>query len=161
MIKTLFILFFLFSFFINQAVNSADTGPSVMTLKKSDPVYADAKQLVKDKKFSEAAVMLEEILKDSKNASNADILNDYGYSLRKLKQYEKAEKYYLAALKINPNHTGANEYLGELYLETQRPELAKKRLEVLKSCNCDEFKLLKANIDRYKPDAPFVPTSSW
>ncbi|MEY4343410.1 MAG: hypothetical protein RI970_103, partial [Pseudomonadota bacterium] len=82
-------------------------------------------------------------------------------SLRNLKQYDKAEKFYLDALKIKPSHVGANEYLGELYLITKRPEEAKKRLEVLKNCNCDEFKLLKANIDRYKPDAPFVPTSSW
>jgi tetratricopeptide (TPR) repeat protein len=161
MIKTIFIFFFLIFFFNNTVVKAVDSGPPPIIIRQSDPVYADAKQLVKDKKFSEAAVMLEGILKDSKNANNPDILNDYGYSLRKLKQYEKAEKYYLAALKINPNHTGANEYLGELYLETQRPELAKKRLEVLKNCNCDEFKLLKANIDRYKPDAPFVPTSSW
>ena len=91
----------------------------------------------------------------------SDILNDYGFSLRKQKIYDRAEKHYLEALRINPKHKSANEYLGELYLETKRPELAKQRLEILKDCNCDEFKLLKANIDRYKPDIPFVPTSSW
>ena len=61
-----------------------------------------------------------------------------------------AEKFYLAALKINPKHAGANEYLGELYLQTKRPEEAKKILEVLKTCNCEEYKELKEKIEKYK-----------
>ena len=82
--------------------------------------------------------------------SNPDILNDYSYSLRNLKQSDKAEKFYLVALKINPKHAGANEYLGELYLQTKRPEEAKKILEVLKTCNCEEYKELKEKIEKYK-----------
>ena len=59
-------------------------------------------------------------------------------------------RFYLVALKINPKHAGANEYLGELYLQTKRPEEAKKRLEVLKTCNCEEYKELKEKIEKYK-----------
>jgi len=33
--------------------------------------------------------------------------------------------------------------LGELYVATNRVELAKERLEILKGCNCDEFNDLK------------------
>jgi Flp pilus assembly protein TadD len=150
MIKTFFIFFFLIFFFNNSVVMAADSGPPPIMIRKSDPVYADAKQLVKNKKFSEAVVMLEELLKDSKYLSNPDVLNDYAYSLRNLKQYDKAEKFYLDALKIKPNHVGANEYLGELYLITKRPEEAKKRLEVLKTCNCEEYKELKEKIAKYK-----------
>jgi len=156
MIKTLFISFFLLCFFDSTNVRAVPSMPEA-----PNPAYGQAKALLKDKKYVEASKILEELLKDFKNTYNADILNDYGFSLRKQKQYEKAEKYYLEALRIDPNHKGANEYLGELYLETKRPAEANKRLEVLKTCNCDEYKLLKANIDRYKPDAPFVPTSSW
>ena len=47
---------------------------------------------------------------------------------------------YLESLKINTKHAGDNDYLGELYLQTKRPEEAKKRLEVLKTCNCEEYK---------------------
>jgi tetratricopeptide (TPR) repeat protein len=158
MIKTLFISFFLLCLFNSEYIFAAESMP---TNNQTDSQYVQAKALLKDKKYPEASKILEELLKDFKNNYNADILNDYGFSLRKQKQYEKAEKYYLEALRINPNHKGANEYLGELYLETKRPAEANKRLEVLKNCNCDEYKLLKANIDRYKPDAPFVPTSSW
>ena len=145
--KTFFIIFFtLFSF----NLYAADTGPSPQAIQKTNPTYAEAKTLVKKKEFDKAIVMLEELLKDSKNSSNPDVLNDYAYSLRNLKQYDKAEKFYLDALKIKPNHVGANEYLGELYLITKRPEEAKKRLEVLKTCNCEEYKELKEKIAKYK-----------
>ena len=41
------------------------------------------------------------------------------------------EKYYLLGLEINPNHVGINEYLGELYVATNRLDLAKERLKIL------------------------------
>lgn len=145
--KTFFIIFFtLFSF----NLNAADSGPSPQVIQKTNSSYAEAKTLVKKKEFDKAVVMLEELLKDSKNSNNPDVLNDYAYSLRNLKQYDKAEKFYLDALKIKPSHVGANEYLGELYLITKRPEEAKKRLEVLKTCNCEEYKELKEKIAKYK-----------
>jgi len=150
MIKTLFFSLLIIFSINNLNVQAADTGPPPEIIKKINPTYAEAKTLVKSKKFDKAVVMLEELLKDSKNSTNPDILNDYAYSLRNLKQYEKAEKFYLAALKINPKHTGANEYLGELYLQTKRPEEAKKILEVLKACNCEEYKELKEKIEKYK-----------
>jgi len=150
MIKTIFLSLLLIFSFNTVNVRAADSGPPAQVIQKTNPTYAEAKTLVKNKKFDKAVVMLEELLKDSKNSSNPDILNDYAYSLRNLKQYEKAEKFYLAALKINPKHAGANEYLGELYLQTKRPEEAKKRLEVLKTCNCEEYKELKEKIEKYK-----------
>jgi hypothetical protein len=45
-------------------------------------------------------------------------------------------------LKIKPDHKGINEYLGELYVETDRIELAQERLEVLKNCKCEEYEEL-------------------
>ena len=150
MIKTLFFSLLIIFSINNLNVQAADTGPPAQIIQKINPTYAEAKILVKSKKFDKAVVMFEELLKDSKNSSNPDILNDYAYSLRNLKQYDKAEKFYLAALKINPKHAGANEYLGELYLQTKRPDEAKKRLEVLKACNCEEYKELKEKIEKYK-----------
>ena len=148
MIKTIFLTVLLAFSLSTLDLKAADSGPPPEIIKKTNPTYAEAKTLVKSKKFDKAVVMLEELLKDSKNSSNPDILNDYAYSLRNLKQYDKAEKFYLAALKINPKHVGANEYLGELYLQTKRPEEAKKRLEVLKTCNCEEYKELKEKIEK-------------
>ena len=51
-------------------------------------------------------------------------------------------------MKIDPKHVGINEYLGELYVQTNRIELAKERLEVLKSCNCEEYEELKELIEK-------------
>ena len=53
--------------------------------------------------------------------------------------FKIAEKFYLQGLSINPKHNGINEYLGELYVQTNRMDKANERLEVLKSCNCKEF----------------------
>jgi tetratricopeptide (TPR) repeat protein len=78
---------------------------------------------------------------------NPDILNYLGFTLRKAGKYEQAEKYYLQGLEIKPDHNGINEYLGELYVQTQRMNLAKERLAVLKDCNCEEYKELEEVIN--------------
>ena len=84
------------------------------------------------------------------NPNNADTLNYLGFTTRKLGDYENGEKYYLQGLAINPNHKGINEYLGELYVATNRTDLAKERLKVLENCNCEEFNQLKAVIEGTK-----------
>ena len=83
----------------------------------------------------------------SQNKRSADILNYLGYTLRKKGDLEKAETYYLKGLKLDAGHLGINEYLGELYVETNRINLAKERLAVLKGCECEEFKELKELIE--------------
>ncbi|MDA1198012.1 MAG: tetratricopeptide repeat protein, partial [Proteobacteria bacterium] len=79
---------------------------------------------------------------DKKDKNNPDILNYLGFTLRKIGKYDEAEKYYLAGLKLKPDHRGINEYLGELYVKTKRIDLAKERLEVLKNCKCEEYEEL-------------------
>ena len=81
------------------------------------------------------------------DSGNPDILNYLGFTLRKAGKYEQAERYYLQGLEIKPDHNGINEYLGELYVQTQRMDLAKERLAVLKDCNCKEYKELEEVIN--------------
>ena len=83
-----------------------------------------------------------------KDKKNPDILNYLGYTLRKTGDFEKAETYYLKGLELDAEHLGINEYLGELYVRTGRIELAKKRLSVLKDCNCEEYEELKELIEK-------------
>ena len=73
-----------------------------------------------------------------------------GFTTRKLGDFENGEKYYLEGLAIEPNHIGINEYLGELYVVTNRIELAKERLNVLTNCNCEEYNELKEIIEGTK-----------
>ena len=87
------------------------------------------------------------LLKSNKEKpGKADTLNYLGFTTRKLGDFENGEKYYLQGLAIDPNHIGINEYLGELYVATNRHNLAVERLEVLKSCSCKEYDELKAII---------------
>jgi len=86
---------------------------------------------------------------------DADVLNLLGYGYRKTGDFDQSRGYYLQALAIEPKHRGANEYLGELYLETGQLDKAEERLAVLdKACwiGCEEYTELKESIDKYKTD---------
>mgnify|MGYP001233181625 FL=1 len=100
------------------------------------------------KRYKKAQKLL---LKSNKKKPNkADTLNYLGFTTRKLGDFVAGEKYYLEGLAINPNHIGINEYLGELYVVTDRIDLAKERLKVLEQCNCKEYKELKEIIEGTK-----------
>ena len=96
------------------------------------------------KRYQKAQKLL--IQSNNKFPNKADTLNYLGFTTRKLGDFENGEKYYLQGLTIEPNHVGINEYLGELYVATNRHNLAVERLEILKSCNCKEYDELKAVI---------------
>ncbi len=66
-----------------------------------------------------------------------------GFTARKLGYFEKGENFYLEGLALEPNHNGINEYLGELYVQTNQIDKANERLAVLKNCNCDEYNELE------------------
>ena len=147
---------FIFFLFIGISFAASGGGSS----KSYTDLYSEAKKYVlrakkleeKDKMdratklYSKALKKLEKAYKSDKN--NPDILNYLGFTLRKTGKLEEAEKYYLAGLKIKPDHNGINEYLGELYVNTGRMELAKERLAVLKNCNCEEYSELKEIIEK-------------
>ena len=97
-----------------------------------------------EKRYKKAQKLLLKL--NSKKPDDADTLNYLGFTTRKLGDFENGEKYYLQGLAINPYHIGINEYLGELYVATNRHNLAVERLEVLKGCDCKEYDDLKAII---------------
>ena len=101
-----------------------------------------------NKRYKKASTLL---IKSNKEKPNkADTLNYLGFTTRKLGDYAGGERYYLQGLALEPNHIGINEYLGELYVVTNRIDLAKERLNILKSCNCKEYEQLKEIIDGKK-----------
>ena len=132
------------------AASSSDSGSS--NYDKGASLIKKAKKLEKKGKIEKANKRYEKafeyLIKSNKETPNQpDTLNYLGYASRKLGNFEVAEKYYLEGLKIKPDHKGINEYLGELYIKTNRIDLAKQRLEVLKACNCEEYDELKELID--------------
>ena len=139
--------------FVYAAAGSGDSGKDEVSLYKSGKkLVLRAKKLEKKDKFEKAKKLYLKAYDKFEKAyaldkKNADILNYLGYTLRKTGDFEQAEIYYLKGLELDSKHLGINEYLGELYIQTNRIELAKERLEVLKGCNCEEYEELKELIE--------------
>ena len=155
MIKNLLISLIISTLIVSNsyAAGSSDSGSSKTKTKydmavthiKAAKNFEKKDKLEKAKKSYLKAQKL--LVQSNKNFPNkADTLNYLGFTTRKLGDFENGEKFYLQGLKIDPKHTGINEYLGELYVATNRHNLAVERLEVLKDCNCKEYDQLKAVI---------------
>ena len=124
---------------------AADTSPSA-----PDKLSA-AREQISAKKWAAAV----DELKRVNDPASADWNNLMGYTLRKSARpdYAGAEKYYDEALRIEPQHRGALEYSGELYLITGNLPKAEARLAALdKACRlpCEEYSDLKKSVERYK-----------
>jgi len=152
--------FFTFLVLVLVSTNSYSAGTDSTSKVKSD--YDKAVKIIKSAKNYEKKGKTEKAIKryekaqklliasNKKKPLQADTLNYLGFTTRKLGDYENGEKYYLLGLEINPNHVGINEYLGELYVVTNRLDLAKERLKVLENCKCEEYNELKEIIDGTK-----------
>ena len=132
-----------------------DSTPKVSNYTKAKNLVKAAKKYEKkgkiekaQKRYAKAQKLL--LKSNDKKPLQADTLNYLGFTTRKLGDYEGGEEFYLQGLQIEPNHNGINEYLGELYVATNRMDLAKERLEVLKTCNCEEYGELKEIIEGTK-----------
>ena len=153
--KTFYSLLFLVLLSTNLYSAGSDSTSKVksdytqaVTLIKAAKKYEKKGKIEKAKKRYEKAQALL-IKSNKKKPLQADTLNYLGFTTRKLGDFENGEKYYLLGLEIDPNHVGINEYLGELYVVTNRLDLAKERLKVLESCNCEEYNELR-NYRRHK-----------
>ena len=127
----------------SKTSSNYDKGTSI--IKKAKKLESKGKIEKANKRYKKALEYL--IKSNEKNPNQPDTLNYLGFALRKLGNFEEAEKYYLQGLNIKPDHQGINEYLGELYIKTNRIDLAKERLEVLKNCKCEEYDELKQLIE--------------
>ena len=149
MIKNILTIFFVLILLSNKSysastgsgTDSSDYSKAVKLVKSAKKYENDGKTDKANKRYEKALKLL---VKSNKSKPNkADTLNYLGFTTRKLGDYENGEKYYLQGLEIEPNHIGINEYLGELYVVTNRIDLANERLKILESCNCKEYDSLK------------------
>ena len=148
--KYLIILYFLMFYVNSYAAGTSDSGTSKVKTNydKAVILIKSAKKYEKKGKTEKAINRYEKAQKlliksNKKKPLQADTLNYLGFTTRKLGDFKNGEKYYLLGLEIEPKHVGINEYLGELYIVTNRVDLAKERLKVLESCNCEEYSELK------------------
>ena len=157
MIKKIFVILILTLFTTNSFSAGSDSTSSkvksnydkaVESIKFAKKYESKGKLEKAKKRYAKAQKLL--LKSNSKKPNQADTLNYLGFTTRKLGDYENGEKYYLQGLAIEPNHIGINEYLGELYVATNRLDLAKERLKILENCNCEEYTELKQIIDGTK-----------
>ena len=157
MIKKIFVILILTLFTTSSFSAGSDSTSSkvksnydkaVESIKFAKKYESKGKLEKAKKRYAKAQKLL--LKSNSEKPNKADTLNYLGFTTRKLGDFENGEKYYLQGLEIEPNHVGINEYLGELYVVTNRLNLAKERLKILENCNCKEYTQLKEVIEGTK-----------
>ncbi len=132
---------------------AADTTPSSIPARPADPAMERYQAAAGSQNWPAAAAAMREAL--GRDSGNADYNNLYAYSLRKGPNPDMSLvfKHYNEALRIDPKHKGAHEYIGEAYLMAGNIEKAKEHLGQLdKICffGCAEFTDLKKAISEYE-----------
>jgi tetratricopeptide (TPR) repeat protein len=122
-------------------------GPDTSPLD-THPSYVNAVDLIRRGDYA-AAIRSLAIVR-AEHPDSADVYNWLGFAHRKLKDYPTAKIFYDRALAIDPAHLGANEYLGEWYVETGDLARARERLTRLVALcgDCEEKRDLEAAIAR-------------
>lgn len=109
------------------------------------------RKAVKAKQWRSAITHLDKALAQDRN--NADIHNWLGYSYRNSGNMAKGMESYNVALKLNPNHRGAHEYIGIAYLLQKNRPKAEEHLAALDQIcgkSCEEYQDLQKAIAGYK-----------
>jgi Tfp pilus assembly protein PilF len=139
------------------AAHAADTGDSSAQPTASERVKT-ARDAIKAKDWKRSVAELKLAVRDEPR--NADAHNLLGYSYRKqaTPDLAKAFEHYNTALKLDPKHKGAHEYIGEAYLMDKKPAEAEKHLaELEKLCGnktCEEYADLFKAVADYKTKNP-------
>tara|TARA_A100001011_G_scaffold218231_2_gene226157 strand:- start:174 stop:665 length:492 start_codon:yes stop_codon:yes gene_type:complete len=151
------ILFLLKIFLLNSSLLLAapsiplNTSNNYQLDVNAPTILKDIIKFLEDKDYQSAIDAGEKAVKYYPD--NADAWNYLGYSFRKAEFYDQSKIAYEKALKINPKHTGALEYYGELFLTLGQLNKAQEMLNRLKdicSINCNDMKKLEKAIKEYK-----------
>ena len=95
--------------------------------------FKSAIKLISKKKYDNAIEKLMDLVDvSSSDFTKADVLNEIGFAFRKNNDLDNASKYYLMALKEDPNHLGALEYQGEMFVDLGQKDKALANLNKLK-----------------------------
>ena len=146
----LFTLLFSTSVFAAATTSNDDTSASASDQIKN--LYDKAYDLVYAEDFDKSLKLLKKIAKrNDLGDMKADVYNLLGFSYRKSDNpdLDKAFESYQIALEANPQHAGAHEYLGELYIKMGKKTMAEEmlaKLETIAGTNSDEYKKLKQAI---------------
>ena len=154
--KKILILLLLISFNVIGAGTESSNNDSTTTPDQINSLYELAEKHIYNKKYDKSLKLLKKLTKrEDLGTRRADIYNLLGFSYRKLEnpELDKSFAAYMMALEIDPEHAGAHEYLGELYLMRDQKNQAMRmlsKLENLVGKNADEYKDLLQAIENYQ-----------
>jgi tetratricopeptide (TPR) repeat protein len=97
------------------AADPATTGWNFPSIEEGRAAYAEAVGLINQDRYAAALDALSRA--QAAIGPHPDVLNYMGFASRKSGDLDAALAYYDQALALDPNHLGATEYLGELYLQ--------------------------------------------
>ena len=132
------------------AMPAAEPDP-LDVLVGNNPDFAQGKRAVEARDWKAAIKWL--TAADKRGGRNADIQNYLGFAYRNDGQLDVSFKHYEQALKIDPRHRGAHEYIGEAYLMTRNLAKAEEHLAALKRvcpAVCEEYDDLSKKIADYR-----------
>lgn len=133
------------------AVAAGGGGGDSMPAVPEDPDYVAGRQAVEAMNWQAALDAFNKVV--AKDPGNANAQNYLGYTYRRSGQLDLAFKHYEEALRLNPKHRGAHEYMGEAYLMVNNLAKAEEQLKELdRLClfPCDEYSDLKKAVAAYK-----------
>jgi Flp pilus assembly protein TadD len=137
--------------FIILTSTAMAAGSSSSSTKSKGNYFDQGVEAVKTANYKRAVQLFNKVV--ATKPTDADAWNYLGFSYRKLNKFDLALNAYQKALAIDPKHRGANEYLGELYLQTGDLGKARERLQKLDDIcifGCEEFDDLEAAIKAYE-----------
>jgi len=127
--------------------------PEPRQVQPADPVIENTQAAIARQDWKLAQDITREAL--TRNPANADYHSLYAYAIRKgdNPSMDEVFRHYNEALRIDPSHRNAHEYLGEAYLMTGNLDKAKEHLQILdKLCffPCEQFTMLKKAVAEYQ-----------
>lgn len=135
----------------SPAIAAGGGGGDSVPAVPEDPNYVAGKQAVEAMNWRAALDAFNKVA--AKDPGNANAQNYLGYTYRKSGKLDLAFKHYEEALRLNPKHRGAHEYMGEAYLMVNNLAKAEEHLKVLdRLClfGCEEYDDLKKAVAEYR-----------
>ena len=143
---------FILAFVTATTAGAMDT-PTPEPKEPKDPAMEQARAALEKQDWMGAQKILREAV--TRNPQDADAHNLYAYSIRKGANpaMDLVFRHYNEALRLDPRHRAAHEYLGEAYLMTGNLSKAKEHLAQLDNLctfGCEEYTKLKKEVAAYE-----------
>jgi tetratricopeptide (TPR) repeat protein len=145
--KLIFVLMLVLSL-PGAMANMTESKPAA---NKEDADFVAGKKAIERKDWKSAVDALSRAL--TRKPESADIHNYLGYAYRHLDDLTSSFTHYKEALRIDPNHRGGHEYIGQAYLKAGQPDKAAEhltRLEQICGKRCEEYQDLAKSIGAYQ-----------